>query len=915
MQNDQKLQKLIRLLFSRCRPIVSIDDRTLGRIIDYLIYNKNDHSYSLEIAEIILTINPYQDALIASLLSSFIDPIKEELYDLKLDIIRDDFGIKVANIIQGIIQLSKIHYIPSHKVQQKNFMDCLFALPENIMTHTLCIKLSYLLHKISIFNLNQSHTENTIVILEIIEFYLPCVQKACLGAIQNELQDICLQFLKPDEYQYITEYIHTIYGNSNKLICDVSNLLSNILHASNIHAEIIGRVKNPYSVWLKMLDHNVNLAQLYDILGIRIIVNDIEECYKALDCVHKQYQIRRGHVKDYINIPKPNGYQSLHTIVMDSSKRNIEIQIRTHAMHITALCGHAAHWQYKNQNPIITRVINNIYTALYNPRVVNIPLIFQDLVSQIAKFNFTRLLLPTVQGDHSFDFLPLKSLWYILKIQDNNMNIQILTHSAGITELQVLTRAGKPFKFFTQHDNNNLDHIQTMELNINFTKPESITINQPNKAISDITTCSSHENQPFNNTPYIKRQKVIIHTGTDANYNTGTKQEVYNLREFPEKIDITQDKYKHLLEYEGTRNILQRYSEIYTETYKDYKFNASTGDPDMRAWDILEDEMQREYSADIARNIKKFDEFLSTDQNSITSIKLSNIDINYTDIKKIVLKLQHNTTINHIDLAYTNIAPASMRLIIQHIICNNNMIKHLNLSGNYIRPGELLNLLAALKKNQSLTHLDLSRCGLDDEGAAELSEFIQDHTSLTSINIDGNIIISYGLEELTIAIESNRLIRSIVIDLSSHKIEPGIRYRINNAIQHNMLCYDKVKEVMHNISSLCEDDSKYDSLDAAKLLNFYQCHAKDNLVQSVLKEMMSANDISCFDKKVVNYINVNYFNLTQVSTLNHKAKLHTLYHSIEALPPEMIMNITNNMQLSDVMGVCDLDNWIRVYEM
>ncbi|WP_342225983.1 leucine-rich repeat domain-containing protein [Rickettsia endosymbiont of Urophora cardui] len=198
-------------------------------------------------------------------------------------------------------------------------------------------------------------------------------------------------------------------------------------------------------------------------------------------------------------------------------------------------------------------------------------------------------------------------------------------------------------------------------------------------------------------------------------------------------------------------------------------------------------------------------------------------------------------------------------MIISGLI-NYRTFQHLNLSGNYIRPGELLNLLAALKKNQSLTHLDLSRCGLDDEGAAELSEFIQDHTSLTSINIDGNIIISYGLEELTIAIESNRLIRSIVIDLSSHKIEPGIRYRINNAIQHNMLCYDKVKEVMHNISSLCEDDSKYDSLDAAKLLNFYQCHAKDNLVQSVLKEMMSANDISCFDKKVVNYINLSGFN-------------------------------------------------------
>ncbi|WP_341764198.1 HD domain-containing protein [Candidatus Tisiphia endosymbiont of Beris chalybata] len=346
--------------------IFRLNDTKLQEAISYIISQGQNPAYALEVAEILLTIYPNNNTVIAGLLSTAISTTDLSKITLPLQQISSQFGIEIANIVEGILKTSTIHYLPYNIRQAQKFFDFLLSMPQEVAVGVLFVKLAHLLHNISIFSVNPTLEKYAISALEIIEIYVPLMSRVGFEAIKIELQEICLTILQPDIREYILTHLYAFCGKDIKaLITKIINSLHNSLQAEGIQAKIFGRIKTPYSIWLKMLQKNINIGQLYDILAFRIIVENVEDCYKALAVMHAHYQSVKGQFQDYIHRPKSNGYQSLHTIIIGPTRQNIEIQIRTCAMNEKAQHGTAAHWKYKKKPAIIKEKVYNIYQSLY----------------------------------------------------------------------------------------------------------------------------------------------------------------------------------------------------------------------------------------------------------------------------------------------------------------------------------------------------------------------------------------------------------------------------------------------------------------------------------------------------------------------------------------------------------------------
>lgn len=363
--------------------IVKVNDNKLHKALSYITSNSHDIAYALEITEILLTIYPNNNTVIAGLLSTAISTTDLSNITLHLQEITCQFGTEIANIVEGILKASTIHYLPYNARQAQRFFDYLLSMPEEVAVGVLLVKLTHLLHNISIFSVSPALEKYAISALEIMEIYVPLLSRIGLEEIKIELQEICLTILQPDIREYILTHLHAFCGKDIKaLINKIINSLHNSLQAEGIQAKIFGRIKTPYSIWLKMLQKNINIGQLYDILAFRIIVENVEDCYKALAVIHTRYQNVKGQFQDYIRQPKSNGYQSLHTIIIGPTKKNIEIQIRTCAMNEKAQHGAAAHWQYKKKPTIIKERVYNIYQSLYQAAYLPIMNIFKTSIKE-----------------------------------------------------------------------------------------------------------------------------------------------------------------------------------------------------------------------------------------------------------------------------------------------------------------------------------------------------------------------------------------------------------------------------------------------------------------------------------------------------------------------------------------------------
>ncbi len=301
-------------------------------------------SHPLEVAGIMTDMKMDTAAVCTALLH---DTVEDTL--ATLDEIRSLFGEEVARLVDGVTKLSKIEFQSAQEKQAENFRKLILAMSEDI--RVLLVKLADRLHNMRTLKYIQKAEKRKRIAMETIEIYAPLAERIGIHRIKEELEDLSFGELNPEARESIQTRLNYLRAEGGEAVVGrIIEELKKKISAAGITADIHGREKTRYSIWKKMQRKNISFEQLSDIMAFRIVVKDIAECYHVLGVIHGLYPTVPGRFKDYISLPKPNGYRSLHTTVIGPESHRIEVQIRTPEMHEEAELGVAAHWSYKQAN-------------------------------------------------------------------------------------------------------------------------------------------------------------------------------------------------------------------------------------------------------------------------------------------------------------------------------------------------------------------------------------------------------------------------------------------------------------------------------------------------------------------------------------------------------------------------------------
>jgi GTP pyrophosphokinase len=262
------------------------------------------------------------------------------------DDISKEFGVEVAELVDGVTKLSQINFTSKEDRQAENFRKMVVAMARDI--RVLVIKLCDRLDNMRTLEHMKPEAQERIA-RETIEIYAPLANRLGIQSFKSELEDLAFRYLEPEGYTDLVAQMQTTKKERDKYITDVCKTLSSRLASQNFAAEVHGRAKHLYSVYRKMKAQQTGLEGIHDLIAFRVVVESVSDCYATLGVIHSQWTPVPGRFKDYIALPKPNMYQSLHTTVIGPGRERIEIQIRTHEMHRVAERGIAAHWKYKER--------------------------------------------------------------------------------------------------------------------------------------------------------------------------------------------------------------------------------------------------------------------------------------------------------------------------------------------------------------------------------------------------------------------------------------------------------------------------------------------------------------------------------------------------------------------------------------
>ena len=273
-----------------------------------------------------------------------------------IDRIKDLFGDEVAMLVDGVTKIGKITFdskgTSGEEQQAENFRKMIIAMAQDI--RVIMVKLADRLHNMRTLDA-LTPEKRTKIAQETIDIYAPIANRLGIGWIKTELEELAFYHLKPEAYKDLNEKLATEREEREKYIHEVKAIIEKRLVEYNLKAEVTGRPKHLYSIYKKMADQGTLLEHIYDVLAFRIVVDNIKECYEALGIIHSTWKPIPGRFKDYIAIPKPNMYQSLHTSVIGPYGERMEIQIRTHEMHKVSEEGIAAHWKYKEGKAMLEK--------------------------------------------------------------------------------------------------------------------------------------------------------------------------------------------------------------------------------------------------------------------------------------------------------------------------------------------------------------------------------------------------------------------------------------------------------------------------------------------------------------------------------------------------------------------------------
>ncbi|MDA8567447.1 RelA/SpoT family protein [Candidatus Pelagibacter bacterium] len=260
--------------------------------------------------------------------------------------IKNEFGDEVADLVNGVTKISVFENTAGSNSKVENFRKLILATSKDI--RVLLVKIADRLHNMRTIKAIPKIEKRQRIAQETMEIYAPLADRMGMHRIRDELEDLSFEILNNDARELIKKKLDEIKSDKKDLFESLSFELSEVLNDNHINAEIHGREKTPFSIWRKVQKKRISLEQITDIIGFRITLSTVDECYKTLGIFHKRWNCIPGKFKDYISSPKINGYKSLHTSVIGSNKKPIEIQIRTHEMHEFAERGVASHWKYKS---------------------------------------------------------------------------------------------------------------------------------------------------------------------------------------------------------------------------------------------------------------------------------------------------------------------------------------------------------------------------------------------------------------------------------------------------------------------------------------------------------------------------------------------------------------------------------------
>lgn len=297
-------------------------------------------SHPLEVAGILVGMRLDVASIATALLH---DTVEDTI--ATLDEIRELFGEEVAFLVDGVTKLSQIQLQSDKSKQAENFRKLLVAMSSDI--RVLLVKLADRLHNMRTLHFITSEDKRKRIALETKEIYAPLAERIGMHEVKDELLDIAFGVLNPEGRDSIVQRLTHLRDQEVDRITPVIDEMHQVLNENGLVALVFGREKKPYSIWLKMQKKKITFEQISDIVAFRIVVDTVQQCYRALGIIHSTYPVLPNRFKDYISTPKENGYQSIHTAVIGPNQQRIEIQIRTKEMDEIAEMGVAAHWQYK----------------------------------------------------------------------------------------------------------------------------------------------------------------------------------------------------------------------------------------------------------------------------------------------------------------------------------------------------------------------------------------------------------------------------------------------------------------------------------------------------------------------------------------------------------------------------------------
>jgi GTP pyrophosphokinase len=258
--------------------------------------------------------------------------------------LQETFGDDVAELVDGVTKISRYAYVSKEEQQAETFRKMLLAMVSDL--RVVLVKLADRLHNMRTLQFLPEERRLSIA-RETIDIYAPIANRLGMGRVKSELEDLSFRYLHPREFEELNRAVSEKLALSGELVDRVKGTLSGKLKENEIEGDVYGRVKSMYSIWSKLRRQEIDIGQLYDYLAFRIITPTVKDCYACLGIIHQMWRPVPGRIKDYIAMPKPNFYQSLHTTVVAEKGQPFEVQIRTREMDLVAEQGIAAHWKYK----------------------------------------------------------------------------------------------------------------------------------------------------------------------------------------------------------------------------------------------------------------------------------------------------------------------------------------------------------------------------------------------------------------------------------------------------------------------------------------------------------------------------------------------------------------------------------------